>query len=120
MHRYSAFILCCIALAGCASKSSEVAPAYVSPLIYESYTCPQLAQEAQSLSSRAAIAAGAQDKRRTNDTIATTVGVILFWPSLFFINGDGAKAVELANLKGQMDALEQASIQKNCGLQFYQ
>jgi hypothetical protein len=46
------------------------------------------------------------------------VGVVLFWPSLFFIDGDDQKTAELANLRGQMEAIEQASIQKNCGIQF--
>ena len=65
-----------------------------------------------------AIAAGAQDKQRTNDAIATTVGVVVFWPALFFIGGDKQTAAELARLKGEMDAIEQTSIRKNCGIQF--
>ena len=48
----------------------------------------------------------------------TTVGVVIFWPALFFIDGDNQKTAELARLKGEMEALEQASIQKNCGIQF--
>ena len=65
-----------------------------------------------------AIAAGAQDKQRTNDAIATTVGVVVFWPALFFIGGDKQTAAELARLKDEMDAIEQTSIRKNCGIQF--
>jgi len=65
-----------------------------------------------------AIAAGAQDKQRTNDAIATTVGVVVFWPALFFIGGDKQTAAELARLKDEMDAIEQTSICKNCGIQF--
>ena len=64
-----------------------------------------------------AIAAGAQDKQRTNDAIATTVGVVVFWPGPF-IGGDKQTAAELARLKGEMDAIEQTSIRKNCGIQF--
>jgi hypothetical protein len=59
-----------------------------------------------------------QDKNSSSDTVAMTVGVVLFWPSLFFIHGDDQKTAELANLRGQMEAIEQASIQKNCGIQF--
>jgi hypothetical protein len=36
------------------------------------------------------------------------------------LSGDGNTAAELARLKGQMQALEQASVQKNCGIQFRQ
>jgi hypothetical protein len=61
---------------------------------------------------------GAQDQNATNDTIATTAAVILFWPAAFLIKGNGANAQEVAQLKGDMDAIEQANIQKKCGIQF--
>lgn len=70
------------------------------------------------MSARAAVASGAQDQKATNDAIATGVGVVLFWPVLFLIKGDAASAQEIAQLKGDMDAIEQANIQKKCGLQF--
>jgi hypothetical protein len=50
--------------------------------------------------------------------VATGVGVVLFWPALFLIKGDAASAQQVAQLKGDMDAIEQANIQKKCGLQF--
>lgn len=105
-------------LAGCASKSSEITPAYVSPVLYQNYTCTQLAQEAQGVSARAAQVAGAQDAKRTNDQVATGVAVVVFWPAAFLVGGDGPMAAELAQLKGQMVAIEQASIQKKCGIKF--
>jgi hypothetical protein len=46
------------------------------------------------------------------------VGLVIFWPSLFFIGGDKTNAAQLAQLKGQMDAIQQASTQKQCGIQF--
>jgi hypothetical protein len=110
--------LAALTLAGCASKASDVAPSYVSPMTYQSYTCAQLAAEAQRVSAAAAAASGAQDSQATKDAVATTVGVVIFWPSLFFIGGDKQTAAELANLKGQMDAIQQVSIQKQCGIQF--
>jgi hypothetical protein len=111
-------VLAALFMAGCASKSADIAPAYVSPMTYQSYTCPQLAAEAQRVSAAAAAAAGQQDSQSTKDAVATTVGVIILWPTLFLIGGDKQNAAQLAVLKGQMDAIEQASIQKNCGLQF--
>jgi hypothetical protein len=36
------------------------------------------------------------------------------------VQGDKQTAAELARLKGEMDAIEQASIRKNCGIQFRQ
>lgn len=107
-----------IFVAGCASKSENIQAAYMSPMVYEPYSCNQLAQEGQRVSARAAQVAGVQDKNRQNDTIKTTVGVILFWPILFANEGDGQTAAELAQLKGQMKAIEEASIKKNCGIRF--
>jgi hypothetical protein len=34
------------------------------------------------------------------------------------LSGDGPTAAELSRLKGEMEALETVSIQKNCGIQF--
>ena len=107
-----------LAVTACASGSDKIAATYVSPIQYASYSCRQIGEESQRLSSRAAQAAGVQDKKRTNDAVVTTVGVIVFWPALFFIDGDNQQTAELARLKGEMEAVEQASIQKNCGIQF--
>lgn len=57
-------VIAALALAGCASKSADVAPAYVSPLQYQSFTCPQLTAEAQRVAAAAATAAGQQDAKR--------------------------------------------------------
>jgi hypothetical protein len=109
-----------IALSGCASKSADIAPAYISPVGYQSYSCQQLQQEAQGVSQRAAIASGQQDRAHRNDAVKTTIGAVIFWPVLLFNEGDGAKANEVANLKGQMNAIQQAAVQKNCGFTFTQ
>ncbi len=105
-------------IAGCASGSGDIAASYVSPVSYSSYSCPTLRQEATRVSSRAAQAVGAQDQKANNDAVATGVAVVLFWPAAFFIKGDGASAAEVSRLKGEMEAIEQASVQKRCGIQF--
>ncbi|WP_245470779.1 hypothetical protein [Bradyrhizobium guangzhouense] len=107
-----------VALGGCASSSSDITPSYVSPMIYQSYNCQQLAMEAQSVSARAATLSGAQDSQHTKDAVATTAAVIIFWPAAFLVGGDKATASELAQMKGQMVAIEQASISKKCNIQF--
>jgi hypothetical protein len=114
----SCVVLFALALGGCATSSDKITASYVSPMQYETWNCRQLAEEAQRISSRAAAAAGAQDSQVTKDAVATTVGVIVFWPALFLIGGDKQNAAELARLKGEMEAIEQTSIRKNCGIQF--
>ncbi|WP_035459976.1 hypothetical protein [Microvirga flocculans] len=110
----------CLSLtaAGCASRSEDVSASYVSPAMYQSYSCKDLSLEAQRVSHAAAVASGAQDSQRTKDVVATTAAVVIFWPAAFFVGGDNAKTAELANLKGQMQAIEAASIQKKCGITF--
>lgn len=95
-----------------------MAATYVSPLNYESYTCPQLADEAQRLSSRAAQAAGVQHQKATNDKIAMGVGLVVFWPAALLTKGNDESTAELARLKGEMDAIEEVSIKKRCGITF--
>jgi hypothetical protein len=107
-------------LAGCASSSKDIAPAYVSPLIYKDYTCDQLSVEAQRVSSQLQFAAGVVDKNASNDAVATGVAIVVFWPAALLIKGDGAKAQEYASLQGQMTAIEQTATLKNCGIQFQQ
>ena len=106
------------AIGGCAKNADQVAAAYVSPILYESYTCPQLAEEAQRVSMRAAQAAGVQDNKASGDAVAMGVGLVILWPTLFLIKGNDETTQELARLKGSMEAIEQASVKKRCGIQF--
>lgn len=106
------------ALAGCASSSSDISATYVSPVQYQQYTCQQLALEAQAVSTRAATLSGVQDSQRSKDQVATGVAIVVFWPAAFLVGGDKQTAAELAQMKGQLVAIEQASIAKKCNIQF--
>ncbi|MDP2412259.1 MAG: hypothetical protein Q8M26_18490 [Pseudolabrys sp.] len=110
--------LCGAVAGGCAKNADQVAATYISPVTYEAYTCPQLAEEAQRVSSRAAQAAGVQDSKATNDKVAMGVGLIVFWPAMLLTKGNDETTAELARLRGQMDAIEQTSIKKKCGITF--
>jgi hypothetical protein len=59
-----------------------------------------------------------QDSQRTSDAVATTAAVVIFWPAVFLVRGHNSHTVELARLKGNMQAIEQASVQKTCGINF--
>ena len=107
-----------IVVSGCATNPKDIAPNYVSPVLYQNLTCEQLAQEAQRVSNAAASATGAQQSQATKDGVATGVAIVLFWPALFFIGGDKQTAAQVAQLKGEMQAIEQANISKGCGITF--
>lgn len=109
-----------LGIAGCATAPEDVAPAYTSPVVYNSLNCKQLGQEMQRVSNAAQEASGVQQKKRTQDKWLTAATVVVFWPAAFFTNGDGASAAQLARLKGEMQALEQAAILKKCKIKMQQ
>ena len=80
--------------------------------------CCVFQARATRVSARAIQAAGTQNSKATNDAVATTVGAIVFWPALLFIKGDSTTGPEPARLKGEMEAIEQASTRRNCGITF--
>jgi hypothetical protein len=106
------------ALSSCASKPKDIEAAYVSSTLYESLSCDRLREEATAVSARAIAASGTQQKKADNDAVAVGVGLVIFWPALFFAKGDGASAAEVSRLKGEMKAIETASIKNNCGIRF--
>lgn len=118
IFKLPAFAAILVSLAACANKSDEIAASFVSPTPYQGMTCQQLAAEAQVVANRAAAASTAQDKKASNDAVATGVGVVLFWPALFFIKGDGSQAAEVGRLKGEMQAIETANTANNCNITF--
>jgi hypothetical protein len=91
---------------GCAKSPESIAPAYVSTVNFQSWSCNQLAEEGRRLSQALAEARNA----RTNDTI----GVIFLGLPVSSLSGDNI-APQIANLKGQMVAVQQAGSSKNCG-----
>ena len=80
---------------------------------FNSYSCSQLEQEYARLLTKSSSINAQQDSIATKDAVATGVGLIVFWPALFFIDTDDHKE-EVARLKGELEAVESSSIQKNC------
>lgn len=116
--RAAVIVLAVLTAGGCATRPENVTAAYVSPLMYDSLECPQLREEATRVSMRVQEATGAQSKAHGRDAVMTGVALVLFWPAAFMVGGDGQTTAELSRLKGEMEAIQQASIRKNCGIQF--
>lgn len=106
------------ALGACAQKADRVQGTYTSTVLYQNLTCEQLVREGWNVSNRAHTAAGKQNRHRVEDEVVITAGVLVFWPALFFTHGNDASTAELAQLKGEMVAIEAASRAKNCGIVF--
>lgn len=112
------FLLVAAALtAACASSPDRIQAAYVSPLQYKDHDCDQIIAELTRVSRRASDLQGSLQSKADGDTAQMAVGLLLFWPALFLLEGgDGADAQEYARLKGERDVLEQEAIRKRCDL----
>lgn len=112
-------VIAAAVLGGCASHPEDIETAYVSPLHYKNFDCEQLEMEAERVSRRAQELHGSLEKTADTDDVQMGVGLILFWPVLFWLEGsDDYRAQEYSRLKGERDAIERASIQKKCAIEF--
>ena len=102
-------------MTACATPPDKVSASYVSPIQYSDYSCTQIKREMTRVQRQVNTVTGQQQKAATNDAVATGVALVLFWPAIFFIAG-GDKADELAALKGEYEALQQAAIKEDCDL----
>jgi hypothetical protein len=109
--------LVALGLTGCATTSQNIQSTYVSPMTYQSYDCTQLSLEADRISRRVSELTGQIDRRASGDKTQTAVALVLFWPALFFLGNNEAQNTELAKLKGESEALQQASITRKCSMQ---
>lgn len=99
--------------AGCSKKAAKIEPAYVSPTLYQHFDCGQIRQELVRVSTKVRQISGHQDDEAQKDAVALGVGLVLFWPALLFMAGDDRKG-QIADLKGEYDALKEVAIQKDC------
>lgn len=106
-----------IALSGCATNPDKIAAVSISSLGYEQHNCKQIAAELDRVNLRSSELYGKLKKTADDDNAQMAVGMLLLWPTLFFLEGgDGPDAAEYARIKGERDALEKVAIQKECGI----
>lgn len=110
-------ILSSLALMSCSSakKSSEVTTKYVPASNYASLSCEQLIAEAEVIRARTPGLAAAVDEHRKNQTGVEVVTWVLFWPAAFLLDDGSEMSSELAEAKGQLEAIQQNLYSKKCG-----
>lgn len=119
MKRTVALAVASILLASCATNPDKIDAAYVSPLKYQNYDCQQIGMEMDYIGNRTTKLYQRMKSERKKDNWQMGVGLVLFWPALFALEGgDGPEASEYAQLKGDFEALRQASVQKKCELSY--
>ena len=102
-------------MASCATPPEKISATYVSPLQYSNYSCTQIKGELLRVNKKIIEITGAQKKEADKDAVAMGVGLVLFWPALFFLMGDDKKE-ELGRVKGEYEALESVAIKKECDI----
>lgn len=109
MNRTIIAALAVLAVAGCAQKPEAIAPAYVSQVTYQDWSCKQLAEEEIRLNEAYTTASAQQNQARSNDI----AGVILIGLPVSSLSG-GNVAPQIASLKGQQEAVRKTMTAKNC------
>lgn len=98
-----------LALSGCfniGTKPSEITPAFVPASQYQNESCRELEVDRASLYQRESLLTTAQNQRRSSNKLQA------FWVG--FGNGDSVGAGELAQVKGEILAIEKERQLKNC------
>ena len=117
MKPIAGLIIMAVLLSACAQKADKIPASYSSRFMYEAYSCEQIRRETDDVVARLNTISGAQDKKANSDAILTGVGVVLFWPALFFTSGAAGPddySGEIGQLKGQAEALSGAYRSKGC------
>ena len=90
----------------------------MSAAAYVSYDCSQVETALRTKNTRLSQLYSKLKDEADADAWQTGVGLFLFWPTLFFPEGnDGPEAEEYRRLKGEVTALQEVSTQKKCGLE---
>ena len=103
-----------LALTACAPSPDSIEASAVSPTLYTGQSCAALNTEAHRINSRLAAVTGAQQSRASRDTAMTATAIILFWPAAFFIGAGQDHAAEIAQLRGEAEALAHAARARGC------
>ena len=98
--------ICLSALACCAPHASEISPAAISAARYEGWSCSKLQKEQTFVEESLTRVSADQDRAANQDALMVfLIGV----PT----SGGGVKG-QVADLKGQLDALHAARREQNC------
>ena len=113
--RFGPIFLLSTLLVACATPPDKIQATYVSDLTYRDYDCDQIAEESVRIQRRVDELHASLKKTASDDSAQMGIGLIFFWPTLFFLEGgDGPQAQEYARLKGEAEAVERVSIQRRC------
>lgn len=106
-------IIVSFSLCGCASRANNISATYVPPMKYQNHTCDQIRQKLDSVCEKVNILSSVQNADANSDPVALASGLISLWLPVMFMSG-GSHEKDIAQLKGDIIALEQSAIEKQC------
>ena len=109
----AALSLCLVVNAGCVSRPESIEARYVSPNMYQAWTCDQLADEKTRLESEVYRISGLQRENANADT-AMVVGSLFLWPILIGMTATKDRKDELGRIKGEYSAVESLQRTRPC------
>ena len=117
VNNYLIFLVTVFFLSACGVKSvtsASVQADIVSIAQYKDYSCKELAMDALNIQNRIPeISSVIDKKKKDNDAYIATA--VVFMPILAAgIKGNQEEAAQLALYKGQLNAIRQAAIMKDC------
>ena len=117
VNNYLIFLVTVFFLSACGVKSvtsASVQADIVSVAEYKDYSCKELAMDALNIQNRIPeISSVIDKKKKDNDAYIATA--VVFMPILAAgIKGNQEEAAQLALYKGQLNAIRQAAIMKDC------
>jgi hypothetical protein len=102
-----------VLLLGCAASTQSIKPVEIPVVKYRDHSCSQLTARFQEVGDRAIRLAEIQNTAVKMDSAALAAGAVSLWFPVLFMSG-GANKEEIAILKGEMKAIEQAALDKGC------
>ncbi len=110
--RILATLTVAVGVGACAPSMQDIGPSYVSPVIFQNWTCEQLAEEGHRLIAALEVASRRQDQAQSTDA----VGVLLVGLPLGSMTGQNI-APEIGRLKGEHETVYRVGVSKGCQVQ---
>jgi|TARA_B100000959_G_C14853529_1_gene571174 hypothetical protein len=106
-----------ILVASCtnAKKASEVSAVYIPSDIYMGLSCEELAAAADKVRASVPGLETAVNSTQKTDKNKEIAAWIIFWPAAMMMKGNAEEQAQLANAKGQIEAIKTAAMGKDCG-----
>jgi hypothetical protein len=107
-------IICVLFTNGCATNPKNIPAKYVSPTGYQSWTCEELTDEYNRLTTSAEATIKQQKKNADTDAGLMAVGLIIFWPALIGLAATNNNKDAVAQVKGEHEAVQEQMRIKGC------